>query len=264
MKNISRTIWTIIVIISYIVLIWLSIFNPKVDNKFIEKVTYIFPLTCTFIIYAYNNWNWVFVHVQRTWASLSGETVSWSVSYRKYFDINFSFSEFCSDFYDSLKDKLDLTSFNEKDDELIISYEKNGLPITVKISCVSQEDSYLFQVRFDSSTSYKESKKARKYFFDFIELVDVNSPKLFDKAKNENINLTNSFFSATIRLVKYNPFYKYILKHIQTDSQEMFSINLKENNMKIKISPHKLVVQNASKDELEGVLSNYVPISRIG
>ena len=34
--------------------------------------------------------------------------------------------------------------------------------------------------------------------------------------------------------------------------------------MKIKISPHKLVVQNATKDKLEEVLSNYVPISRIG
>lgn len=264
MKNIRKTIWTIIVMTCYAVLILLSIFDPKVNNKFIEKATYIFPLTCTFIIYAYNNWNWVFVYVQRIWALLSGETVSWSVSYRKYFDIDFSFSEFYSNFYDLLKDKLDLARFNRKDDELIISYEKNGLPITVKIYCVLQEDSYLFQVRFDSSTSYRDSKKVRKYFFDFIELVNVNSPKLFDKAKNENIKLNNSFFSANIRLVKYNPFYKYILKHIQTDSKEMFSINLKENNMKIKISPHKLVVQNATKDELEEVLSNYVPISRIG
>ncbi len=251
-------------IICYAVLILLSIFDPKVNNKFIEKATYVFPLTCTFIIYAYNNWNWVFIYVQRIWASLSGETVSWSVSYRKYFDINFNFSEFCNDFYNSLNDKLVLTSFNKEDEELIISYEKNGLPIKVEICCVLQEDSYLFQVRFDSSTSYKDSKKVRKYFFDFIELVDVNSPKLFDKAKNENIKLNNSFYSANIRLVKYNPFYKYILKHIQTDSKEKFSINLKENNMRIKISPHKLIVQNATKDELEEVLSDYVPISRIG
>lgn len=265
--NFKKAFWNIIVSIGYILLIYLSIFNPHFSNELLKKITYIFPLTCTFFIYLYNNWNNVFILVRKGIARVFGDTVAWSLSYKKYIEANCSYEEFTSKLYSLLKKYSDnnLLIENNKEDRLRISYYSKGLKYVFTVYYEKQIDNFQLLINMDASTAYKHSKLVTEEFFNFVYRVNEITPPLFSKDGSEKIHIKNSFYSATIQMAKYNPFYRYTVKHIQPIDNAKFKMQISlEDKTTLKITRHKLVINNANEEILKKIFKEYVPISTIG
>lgn len=232
-KN-KKIYWTIFVIIIYIILISLNLFSDKFDKGVIGHICYIVPLIWTLITYIYNHWDWLFGPVNKFWANMNGITSSFSLSYRFLLNVG--------------------------------EFENEGLKLNLDFKI----DSYGYSkeqvvIVMDTSVSYKDSSKVTQYFFDILSIVDKDTGKIVDAGKLDNVSENKIHYGCTIELSKWNPFYRYQIKHISTEKLPNFSkLELKDNDTKVIIFKNKMKVNTSNKERLKEIVNEYIPISSIG
>lgn len=263
-KN-KKIYWTIFVIIIYIILISLNLFSDKFDKGVIGHICYIVPLIWTLITYIYNHWDWLFGPVNKFWANMNGITSSFSLSYRFLLNVG-EFENDFSNIYEDLKKTYEIMHLENKPNYKEIVFKNEGLKLNLDFKI----DSYGYSTEqvvivMDTSVSYKDSSKVTQYFFDILSIVDKDTGKIVDGGKLDNVSENKIHYGCTIELSKWNPFYRYQVKHISTEKLPNFSkLELKDNDIKVIIFKNKMKVNTSNKERLKEIVNEYIPISSIG
>lgn len=264
----SKIIWTIIVVLSYFVLIILAIFEPKFDSKMVEKITYIFPLTCSLVIYGYNQWNWLFLLWRKIVIIFRPITVSWNISKKFYVDYGFSFEKFNNKMYNELKDdsSIHIKKFNPYDETLIIEFEKKGLPIKTKIYYDKSLNNQI-KLEVTTSSSYKDTKTIEEIIFSLFESITKNVPEYKNISSDINAKISKEVYSVEISLSRYNPFYNYIVRHVSNNETPKFKkmvLTSDDKKTNIEIFNRKMKITSTNQEVIKKIINNYIPISTIG
>lgn len=258
----KKSIWCIIVVFSYLLMIYFTLCTSLLVDDTVGKITSAASLTVALIIYAYQNWNWLFIVLNKIVACIFQKTVAYALSYKFYVSKNTD--------KDEIFDKL-IKEYKNKSNYKSNEYNSNKLKIvlfstTIVIKINDYGETKQINVDVLSSLSYRESKKATSIFFDIINFINTIVGPQLDGNYNLNLNIEEqkSCYKASIELEKGNPFYQYVAKHIGNDPKTSFDkMILNEKDVEIIIYSHKMVVKTKNKEKLEKVLKNYIPISTI-
>ena len=269
-KTTRKIIWTFLIAVLYLIAIIVNLFSNKISNETVKHVCYIVPLTWTLIVYVYNHWNILFVPVNRIHAIITGTTSSFQLSYR--FSLNDAvFRKDYIKIYDELARIYKIDHKEESDDYKLIEFESMGLKLRLNFRInPANQDSYdnlidQIVVILDASVSYRDSQKIIDNFFSIIDLIDKRTGEIVDEAQLDNVAGIEINYQCIIRLSKYNPFYRYQIKHISTKEFPKFKqMELQDSETKILITTDKMVINTPNKDYLKEIVKEYIPISNIG
>ena len=265
----KKTLFTIIIIIIYAILIFLNICSSYFTNALIGHICYIVPLVWTLITYIYKHWNFLFEPVNRIWAILTGVTSSFQLSYRfslKDKDFKKDYPSFFSEF----SKNYSIIHQNNQTNYKVIKYEKEGLHLELdfKINPSNYDNDDIIDqivIILNTSVAYRDSVKVIEYFFNAIDIIDKVTGAIVDESKLDNISENKFNYGCIIELSKYNPFYRYQITHISTEKfPEFKEMKLQDTQSQICITPHKMIIKTFDKDYLKAVVKEYIPISNIG
>lgn len=268
-KN-KRIITTLIVIFFYVILIILNLTSNKFNNKVVSHICYIFPLLWALVTYIYNHWGFLFIPVNRVWAIINGVTSSFQLSYRfsmKKVDFDNNFSSI----YDNLCEKYKVIDKKESKGYKVIELKKDGLPLRLNFrinsSDYDSDNNVIDQivVILNASLAYKDSKKVADNFFNIISMIDKETGTIVDESRLDNVSENSINYGCIIELSKYNPFYRYQVKHISTEKKTKFKkMILQDEKTKISITTNKMIIDTSDQDKLKSIVKEYIPISNIG
>lgn len=261
----KRLCWTVFIIILYIILIILNLVSDKFNKGVISHICYIVPLIWTLIMYIYNHWNWLFRPVNECLAIINGVTSSFCLSYRFLLDDG-DFEGAFSDIYQDISEQCKITHKENRPDYKKIVFKNEGLTLNLdfKIDLYSNSMEQIV-VEIDTSVSYRDSLKVIQCFFSILSIVDRETSKIIDPSQVDNISENKINYGCTIELSKWNPFYRYQVKHISTERLPEFNkMELKDSNTKVIISRNKMRINTSDKEQLKEIVKEYIPISNIG
>ncbi|GIQ94184.1 hypothetical protein [Lactiplantibacillus plantarum] len=264
--NIGKKIWTITVIICYLILIGLSIFNPLFDSKTVKTIETVFSLTTALVIYGYNHWNWLFVDVRKVWVYFRGDTVSWQGEYRCFINDTQQWRTLVKKFMQEIeKDSDVIHSSPIQEGYTDISLTHNGVNCTVKLSMDEGPGYKAVLIAYSASTAYRDSKEQVVFFRKLINILNRSSESEANLANVDMAESLHNSLSVNIALKRYNPFYRILLHHFdRIDKSEKWQLSVTNKNVKVNMKPHNLKVQGRDVDAVFTVLKEYIAVSTIG
>lgn len=265
-RKVLHIVWSIIIIVFYF--LWLLVTaidtNLKYLNTILQRVIAILPILGSLFVYAYNNFNGFFTITRRVCAYLVNDTVSLTNRYRVFLPSDTDFNQVITDFKSDID--IEIVKCKQNSDYIFLKICKKGIYADLRLNYSKySEDSIELVFDMIATIAYRDSEKVTNLFFEIIHTLQTITPALYKMAENENIKVKNPLMSSTINMQKYNPFYKYIVKHISFDKESKFSkMYITDSNTNIKIKNHAMTIETNDEKVLEEILKNYISISTIG
>ncbi|MCT0948672.1 hypothetical protein EFL45_04355 [Weissella confusa] len=207
----------------------------------------------------YAETDWLFIIVNKAKNFLLNNTISFTPKFHLFIDI-----DNVPDILNEINDKIIENGMKIKkhtkpritSTTLTAEYTVNrALNFTVHGSITTVSDTEVdVSVWADFQVSSRSTKHAWKLFISIYEAVATivrQNKKRFDVT----INMEQSDLS---------PFYKLTVKPIDAANVKNFRIDFHDDSMRVLISPHEIYASSPESQDIEKILSHYIPLTSVG
>lgn len=260
MKN---SVWKIILLIATliaaIVIVLISWFGDNIKNSTFQNLILTFSVSSAYIQFLYSQSNNVFIIWNKYVLSFfRNSTSAWSATHRYYLK-DFNIDKEFDNLVNSLKRsgwRIEKKSCNNRKIEVTASLD--GLKRTFKI--YETEKSECIQVKFSYETSIntRQANTEWKNFKRVISKFEEALPLLRGIPQEER-----AIYVISIKLNKYNPFYRLAIRHLDKPQKVKFKLSFTEDDVYVEIEPHTIKATSDNIESIEKVLSDYIVMSRL-
>lgn len=232
----------------------ITIINPNISNsKNINIIITFIGLFTAYIQILYKESLFVFLHWRKVCSKFNRDTVVWNSSSKYTFsnELQLKHLDKISKTFRTIPNVVISSERNTSESiELMLTYE-NVLHI-VTLSFVNFDEYSNLIINYNTSVSYPNSKEE---FNKFIKLSDVVKKELSELINSDELH------SIDITFTKSNPFYKFIVNHIDESKNAKFHLQFKEDENDVNIYNNKIKVTSKSILYIRKVLGNYIVVS---
>lgn len=228
--------------------------DPSISNfKSINISITIIGLVTAYIQILYKESLSVFLHWRKICSKFNRDTVVWNSSSKYTFsnDLKLKHLDKISRTFQDIPNVVISSKRNTSESiELQLIYE--NVLHTVILSFVNYDEYSNLIINYNTSVSYPNSKEE---FNKFIKLSDVVKKELSELINSDELH------SIDITFTKSNPFYKFIVNHIDESKNAKFHLQFKEDENDVNIYNNKIKITSKSILYIRNVLGNYIVVS---
>lgn len=261
MKNSKKKIfWIIIVTLGAIGVILVAWIGGNVTDSTFQNVILTFSVITAWGQFLYNNSNDVFIFLNKYIISFFLNTTSaWTASHL-YYVKDFDMEKEYKCLIDVLTENgWEIQKKKCSKDIIEITGKLNNIPRTFQIFKNEKIDFTRIRFQYSSAVNSKramvEWKRFKKVATDFEQELPLMKQTLPQEYK--------TIYTISIKLDKYNPFYRLSLRHLEKPKNMDFRLTFTENDVDIKIEPHTIEASGQNIEDIEQVISDYIVMSRL-
>lgn len=238
----------------YLVASAITLADPELFNfKSINIAITFIGLIAAYIQILYKESLSVFLFWRKFCSKFNRDTVVWNSSSKYTFsnELEFKHLDKISRTFRTIPNVVVSSERNTSDSiELQLTYE--NVLHTVNLSLINYDEYSNLIINYNTSVSYPNSKNEFNKYINFTDVI-----------KRELRELSNSgeLHSIDITFTKSNPFYKFIVNHIDESKNAKFHLQFKEDENDIHIYNNKIKVTSKSTLYIRKVLENYIVVS---
>lgn len=260
MKNsVWKIILLIVTLLGAIAVVLISWFGDNITNATYQNVILTLSVIVSYVQFLYNQSNDVFIIWNKYVLSFFRHSTSaWSATHRYYlkeFNIDTEFDNLL----DSLKSagwRIEKRSCNNGKIEVTASL--NGLKRTFEIYETEKSDCIQVKFSYETSINTRQANAEWKNFKRVISEFEEGLPLLREIPQEER-----AIYVISIKLNKYNPFYRLAIRHLDKPKKVNFKLSFVENGVNVEIEPHTIKAISNSIESIEKVLNDYIVMSRL-
>lgn len=260
MKNsVGKIILLIGALLAAIIVVLISWFGDNIKNSTFQNVILTISVASAYFQLLYNQSNDVFIIWNKYILSFfRNSTSAWSATHRYYLN-EFNIEKEFNNLVDSLKSagwRIQKKSCNNSKIEVTASL--NGLKRTFKIYETEKSECIQIKFSYETSINTRQANAEWKNFKRVISKFEEGLPLLRKIPQEER-----AIYIISIKLNKYNPFYRLAIRHLDKPQKVAFKLNFSEKGVNIEIEPHTIKAISDNIESIEKVLNDYIVMSRL-
>ena len=251
MKKIMKLVFISVIFLAALVI---TIVDPELSNyKSINIAITFIGLITAYIQVLYKESLFVFLLWRKFCSKFNRDTVVWNSSSKYIFsnELEFRHLDKISRTFQTIPNVVVSSERNTSNSiELQLTYE--NVLHTVNLSLINYDEYSNLIINYNTSVSYPNSKNEFNKYINFTDVIKSELSELINSGELHSIDIT---------FTKSNPFYKFIVNHIDESKNAKFHLQFKEDENDIDIYNNKIKVTSKSIQYIRKVLGNYIVVS---
>lgn len=231
-------------------------------DKMFEKLKSVLELVSIFltgIFYFYDNYNELYLLVNKIYRKFYVNTISWKCSYKLYTDNITDRSKFDELIYDYKEwiegeQKFIVKKLTKLDpDKCLLRIEYKGRGRDLNLNFHASFDISYIELRYEASIAYKDSQDE---FTSFKNLIQLLENRILSNRERKNT------YQLMIGLEKQNPYYKGIIRTFDLNPLDyLIKIKDRESKGTVEVKVNKITFTSQDADFIEKNLTEYLILS---
>lgn len=250
----TKLLLIVISLIWTIINIYKAISSPNVVN--LTSFLGIIPIVAGL----YSEIDWIYINWNKLRAYLFLKTVSFTPKSSRFIDNYIGISQLENLARSSLSTNnytVEESSVRKTEDNLCMRIVKDGLRSDLTLSFSKEPDEWRLTLKIDYQLAYRDVNKFWKSF------ISVRNELFSQLAKTAN---SKERYDVTIQTTKeknYNPFYRLTIKHVGKSEIENFNLKFTDDNLTVTTNMNKIYGTSSNYQDIERLIKEYVPLSRL-
>ncbi|OLS09582.1 hypothetical protein AUQ39_05850 [Lacticaseibacillus casei] len=254
----SKIFKVLLILVSIIWTIW------SVANAFLNSgVMNLLPLASLIPVFAalYSEVDWIYIQVNKVRSYFSAKTVSFTPKFQYAVGDEISVVQVKKNLDEtliSLGQKVN-TKRQQKYSEGLIHYDivtESGLSYDLDLTVLDQEELTLLILKVHYQVSYRDVNKTWKEFCGLQEA-------LFDNFARSSESKPRYDVTIQTNIKNFNPFYRLTIRRLGKAEVQNFLLRFTDNQLTVTTSQHKIYASSDMRSDIDKVVKDYVPLSKI-
>ena len=244
MKKIMKLVFISVIFLAALVI---TIVDPELSNfKNINIAITFIGLITAYIQILYKESLFVFLLWRKFCSKFNRDTVVWNSSSKYIFskELEFKHLDKISRTFQTIPNVVVSSERNTSNSiELQLTYE--NVLHTVNLSLINYDEYSNLIINYNTKNEFNK-------YINFTDVIKSELSELITSGELHSIDIT---------FIKSNPFYKFIVNHIDESKNAKFHLQFKEDENDIDIYNNKIKVTSKSIQYIRKVLGNYIVVS---
>lgn len=209
----------------------------------------------------YSEIDWIYISCNKIKAYFFLKTVKFTPKSSRYIDDGISITKLEKSIRKLLKDysyKINEAFIKITDEDLyipVISVE--GLNVKLTINIHQESSGWRLTLKSEYQIAYRDVSKCWNAF------LKIRDELFSESAKTSNSKDRYDVTINTDNSKKYNPFYRLTIKNVGKPKVQSFNLKFTDENLSITTNMHKIYGSSKYRQDIEKMIKDYVPLSKI-
>lgn len=249
------------VLLILVSVIWTS---WSVANAFLNSgVMNLLPLASLIPVFAalYSEVDWIYIQANKVRSYFSAKTVSFTPKFQYAVESAVSIDQVKNDLDDSLKmlrQRVN-TKRQQRHSEELIQYDvitETGLSYDLDLTVQNQEELTVLVLKVYYQVSYRDVNKTWKEFCQLQE-------SLFNNFARSSKSKPRYDVTIKTNTKNFNPFYRLTVRRLGKAEVQNFALKFTDGQLTVTTSEHKIYGSSGQRQDIDKLVKNYVPLSKI-
>lgn len=254
----SKFLKVLLIFISVIWTFW------SIANAFLNSgVMNLLSLSSLIPVFAalYSEVDWIYIQVNKIRSYFSAKTVSFTPKFQ-YAVENTVLADHVKNYLDEslkmLRQRIN-TKRQQKYSEELIQYNvitETGLSYELDLSVQNQEELTVLILKVHYQVSYRDVNKTWKEFCQLQE-------SLFNNFARSSKSKPRYDVTIKTNTKNFNPFYRLTVRRLGKAEVQNFTLKFTDGPLTVTTSQHKIYASSGQRQDIDKLIKNYVPLSKI-
>ncbi|QMU86679.1 MULTISPECIES: hypothetical protein [Latilactobacillus] len=209
----------------------------------------------------YTEVDWIYIKINKFLAFHSANTVSLEPRFSRISNSTRSLEEIDQKIRSILQNEnikvYDKRSAPNNHENLYYTVlDENQLKFNLNLSKEPCKEGERISLKGEYQVSYRDVDKTWK---EFVKLKSI----IFNTFSNKEDEIPRADIMIRTNDVKFNPFYRLTVRHLDNKKIERFNLKFSEGDLEVTTSLHQIYATSKDEADIEKVISEYVPLSKI-